>query len=70
MTDHVDLSSAYWVKSSYSNNGGDCVEVTADAPGLAPVRDSKDPQGPALLFRAEAWVSFVAAVRSGEFGDI
>ncbi|MFE7532003.1 DUF397 domain-containing protein [Kitasatospora sp. NPDC057542] len=70
MTDRVDLSSASWAKSSYSNNGGDCVEVAADVPGLAPVRDSKDPQGPALIFRAEAWASFVAAVRSGEFGNV
>ncbi|MEV7775613.1 DUF397 domain-containing protein [Kitasatospora sp. NPDC086791] len=70
MTDRLDLSSVSWIKSSYSNNGGDCVEVTADVPGLTPVRDSKDPQGPALLFRAEAWVSFVSAVRSGEFGGV
>ncbi|MFE5587592.1 DUF397 domain-containing protein [Kitasatospora sp. NPDC056531] len=69
MTDRVDLSSASWVKSSYSNNGGDCVEVAA-VPGLAPVRDSKDPEGPALVFPAEAWMSFVAAVRGGEFGDV
>ncbi|MFJ7907371.1 DUF397 domain-containing protein [Kitasatospora sp. NPDC096204] len=66
MTDRVDLSSASWAKSSYSNNGGDCVEVAPDFPGLVPVRDSKDPHGPALVFRTEAWASFVAAVRSGE----
>ncbi|MGW1175678.1 DUF397 domain-containing protein [Kitasatospora sp. NPDC002543] len=70
MTDRVDLSSASWGKSSYSNNGGDCVEVAAGFPGLAPVRDSKDPHGPALLFRAKAWKSFVTAVRSGEFGEV
>ncbi|MEU3564900.1 MULTISPECIES: DUF397 domain-containing protein [unclassified Kitasatospora] len=70
MADGVDLSGARWFKSSYSNNGGSCVEVAPGFPGLAPVRDSKDPQGPALVFPAEAWVSFVAAVRSGEFGDI
>ncbi|GHF82776.1 hypothetical protein GCM10018790_70630 [Kitasatospora xanthocidica] len=70
MADRVDLASAAWFRSSYSNNGGDCIEVTADFPGLAPVRDSKDPQGPALLFPSAAWESFVAAVRGGEFGDI
>ncbi|MEU3569255.1 DUF397 domain-containing protein [Kitasatospora sp. NPDC036755] len=66
----VDLSDAQWFKSSHSNNGGDCVEVAADFPGLAPVRDSKDPQGPSLLFPTEAWTSFVTAVHSGEFGEI
>ncbi|MGW7445172.1 DUF397 domain-containing protein [Kitasatospora sp. NPDC054795] len=70
MISPVDLSDAAWFKSSYSNNGGSCVEVAPDFPGLTPVRDSKDPQGPALVFPAEAWKSFVAAVRSGEFGDV
>ncbi|MFF7995767.1 DUF397 domain-containing protein [Kitasatospora xanthocidica] len=70
MAEHVDLTGGRWRKSSYSNNGGDCVEFTADFPGLVPVRDSKAPQGPALLFRAQAWEAFIAAVRSGEFGDI
>ncbi|MFJ6621427.1 DUF397 domain-containing protein [Kitasatospora sp. NPDC091335] len=70
MSENVDLTGASWSKSSYSNNGGTCVEVTADFPGLAPVRDSKDPQGPALVFPSEAWASFVAAVRSGEFGEV
>ncbi|KJS54876.1 hypothetical protein VM98_16365 [Streptomyces rubellomurinus subsp. indigoferus] len=58
-----------WFKSSYSSNGGQCIEVSNSMPGLVPVRDSKDPEGPALAFPADAWHSFVAAVRSGEFGD-
>ncbi|MDH6706157.1 hypothetical protein P3T27_002880 [Kitasatospora sp. MAA19] len=67
---HVDLASAQWVKSSYSNNGGNCVEVSPGLTGLMPVRDSKDPQGPALLFPADAWQSFLSAIRSGEFGAL
>lgn len=66
----VDLSDAAWFKSSYSNNGGTCVELAPNFPGLAPVRDSKDPQGPALVFPVEAWTSFVTAVQHGEFGEI
>ncbi|MFF9642420.1 DUF397 domain-containing protein [Kitasatospora aureofaciens] len=65
----VDLSSAAWFKSSHSNNGGSCVEVAPNFPGLVPVRDSKDPQGPALVFPAGAWRSFVVGVRAGEFGE-
>ncbi|MFF4925994.1 DUF397 domain-containing protein [Kitasatospora sp. NPDC001261] len=65
-----DLTTASWVKSTYSQQGGDCLEVARGSRELMPVRDSKDPQGPALVFPAEAWVSFVAAVRSGEFGDV
>ncbi|MFJ4667714.1 DUF397 domain-containing protein [Kitasatospora purpeofusca] len=58
-----------WRKSSYSGNGGNCVEIAPDFPGLAPVRDSKDPEGPALVFPADAWRAFVAAVQAGEFGS-
>ncbi|MGW9080080.1 DUF397 domain-containing protein [Streptomyces kronopolitis] len=61
---HVDLSTAAWRKSSYSNgDGGDCVEVVDDLPGIVPVRDSKDPHGPALIFPVAAWSSFVSAVK-------
>ncbi|GAA2792453.1 DUF397 domain-containing protein [Kitasatospora sp. CM 4170] len=63
-----DLSGASWVKSSYSDNGGQCVEISASLPGVVPVRDSKDPEGPALVFPADAWHSFIAGVRTGEFG--
>ncbi|WP_327678642.1 DUF397 domain-containing protein [Kitasatospora sp. NBC_00458] len=65
-----DLSRASWFKSTYSDNGGTCVEITADFPGLVPVRDSKDPEGPALLFAADAFASFLAALRAGEFGGV
>ncbi|MEV7021779.1 DUF397 domain-containing protein [Kitasatospora sp. NPDC093558] len=66
---HIDLSDAQWRKSTYSGQGGDCIEVASSVPGLLPIRDSKDPHGPALIFPAEAWRSFVAAVQAGEFGD-
>ncbi|MEV7925142.1 DUF397 domain-containing protein [Kitasatospora sp. NPDC086801] len=58
-----------WFKSSYSSNGGDCIEVAGNLipSGTVPVRDSKDTDGPALLFPTEAWQSFVSALRAGEF---
>ncbi|MFJ7907480.1 DUF397 domain-containing protein [Kitasatospora sp. NPDC096204] len=59
-----------WFKSSYSDNGGACVEVAANIPGAVPVRDSKDPHGPALAFSPEGFSAFVSAVRAGEFGDV
>ncbi|ASQ94726.1 DUF397 domain-containing protein [Streptomyces sp. 11-1-2] len=66
----MTTESPRWFKSSYSNNGGQCVEVAANlvaSRGVVPVRDSKDPHGPALMFEPTAWSSFVSAVRRGEF---
>jgi len=66
-TPGTDLSTVAWRKSSYSNaNGGDCVEVADGYPGIVPVRDSKDPQGPALTFTPTAWTTFIASIRNGE----
>jgi hypothetical protein len=62
----IDLSAATWRKSSYSNSdGGECVEVSDGFAALVPVRDSKDPHGPVLVFPARGWGSFVSAVKSG-----
>lgn len=59
-----------WLKSSYSNGGGQCIEVAPGHPGVLPVRDSKDPDGPQLAFGADAWQSFIAGIKSGEFGAV
>lgn len=57
------LDNPIWVKSSRSNGQGQCVEVATDSRIVA-VRDSKDPDGPALPFAASAWSSFTAAVKA------
>ncbi|MFE6778244.1 DUF397 domain-containing protein [Streptomyces sp. NPDC057702] len=58
-----------WFKSSYSQNGGACVEVAANlaAYDTVPVRDSKDPHGPSLAFGTSAWSAFVASIKAGDF---
>ena len=60
----TDLNSLTWHKSSYSgsNKDGACVEV-ASAPGAVAVRDSKDPDGPALVVSPAAFGRFVSSVR-------
>jgi hypothetical protein len=63
----LDLSRAEWRKSSYSNNGGACIEVAGGMPDVVAVRDSKDPDGPKLPFTPEAWQRFAGRVRSGAF---
>jgi hypothetical protein len=59
-----------WFTSSYSDNGGNCIEVAANlvaSRGVVPVRDSKDPEGPALVFAADAWSAFVTDIQAGRF---
>ncbi|WP_406453131.1 DUF397 domain-containing protein [Streptomyces sp. NBC_00876] len=60
------LEVATWRKSTYSGgSGGDCLEVLDGVPEVVPVRDSKVTGGPALVFRAAAWQSFVAGLKRG-----
>ncbi|WP_329135678.1 DUF397 domain-containing protein [Streptomyces sp. NBC_01476] len=61
-----DLSAAEWRKSSYSGNAqaDSCVEVADGFPGIVPVRDSKDPHGPALIFPAPSWSAFINEVKA------
>ncbi|AWL38484.1 DUF397 domain-containing protein [Streptomyces sp. SM18] len=59
------LGAVAWRRSSYSNGqGGDCVEVADGFSGVLPVRDSKRPQGPALMFGVSAWSAFVNEVKA------
>ncbi|MFJ2646186.1 DUF397 domain-containing protein [Streptomyces sp. NPDC087420] len=61
MSNTPDLAHAKWVKSSFSGNGGDnCLEWAPTHRNLIPVRDSKNPSGPALLLTPTAWATFVA----------
>jgi hypothetical protein len=56
---------AAWRKSTRSSeNGGMCVEVAGSADHVA-VRDSKDPHGPALVFRRATWRRFATQVKTG-----
>jgi hypothetical protein len=55
-----------WRKSSHSNDqGGSCLEILDGHPAGVPVRDSKAPEGPALVFPSAGWTAFVAAVKDG-----
>ncbi len=65
MTD--SLPAAAWRTSSYSGNGANCVEVTADADLRYLVRDTKHRDGPVLAFTLDEWASFTAGIKAGEF---
>lgn len=52
-----------WRKSSASTSNGECAEVGQDGAGVL-MRDSKDPDGPVLVFGPVAWVAFLEGLRS------
>ncbi|WSA42426.1 DUF397 domain-containing protein [Streptomyces sp. NBC_01808] len=65
-----ELEAAAWKKSSYSGGSeGQCVECAdvIQTHAHIAVRDSKDPEGPALLFTSDAFDGFIAAVKREEF---
>ncbi|WLQ35623.1 DUF397 domain-containing protein [Streptomyces castrisilvae] len=69
----MTTESPRWYTSSYSNNGGQCVQVAtnlAATTGLVPVRDSKNPAGPTLGLHADAFATFVDGVRRGGFDTV
>jgi hypothetical protein len=62
------IAGAIWRKSSYTgSNGGNCVEIADNLPGVVAVRDSKDPDGPVLAFMPDGWRAFTVAIKAGEF---
>ncbi|MEU3306555.1 DUF397 domain-containing protein [Nocardiopsis sp. NPDC055551] len=52
-----------WHKSSYSANGGNCVELREGVDG-ADVRDTQNREAGHLTFARDEWVALLSGVRS------
>ena len=65
------LPSLKWQKSGHSNPSGNCVEM-AELPGGGgiAVRNSRDPDGPALIYTVDEIAAFLAGARDGEFDNL
>ena len=66
----TELSGVTWVKSRYSGAQGNCVELARLTGGSVAVRNSRDPQGPALVFTAQEVIAMFDGVREGEFDHL
>ncbi|WBB76868.1 DUF397 domain-containing protein [Micromonospora sp. WMMD1128] len=60
-----------WLKSRRSNPSGNCVEL-AELPGGSgiAVRNSRHPEGPALIYTVEEIAAFVLGARDGDFDHL
>jgi hypothetical protein len=65
-----DLGPVEWRKSRASNPSGNCVELAALPDGSIAVRNSRQPEGPALVYTRAEVSAFLAGVRNGEFDDL
>jgi len=64
------LVDAEWRKSRHSGAAGNCVEVAALRDGEIAVRNSRFPEGPALIYTRAEIAAFVAGAKDGEFDDV
>jgi hypothetical protein len=58
-----------WLKANRSTANGQCVEI-ASAVGNIAIRDSKDPDGPILVYTASEFRAFLDGARNGEFDTL
>ena len=55
-----------WLKARSSTANGQCLEIAAAVGNIA-IRDSKDPDGPILVYTRSEFGAFVEGARNGEF---
>ncbi|MGJ7907490.1 DUF397 domain-containing protein [Actinopolyspora sp. H202] len=68
-TSAAELPSVRWRKSRHSGAIGNCVEVAALNGGEVAMRNSRDPEGTALVYTRAEIAAFVAGAKDGEFDD-
>jgi hypothetical protein len=62
-----DLDGAVWRKSQRSNSQGACVEIARLDAGTVAMRNSRDPEGPALIYRRESIAALIEGLKNGDF---
>lgn len=65
-----ELTDVSWRKSRHSGALGNCVEVAPLSNGDIAVRNSRFPDGPALVYTRAEIAAFLAGAKDGEFDDV
>lgn len=61
------IDGARWIKSARSNQSGNCVEVAQLPDGSVAIRNSRFPDGPALVYTRAEMAAFVGGAKDGDF---
>jgi capsid protein len=67
---HAQLRQVRWQKSRYSNSQGSCVEMGLLPGGDIAVRNSRDPDGPALIYTQAEIQALLHGAKDGDFDDL
>lgn len=65
-----DLQGVIWRKSRHSNSQGTCVELASLPGGAIALRNSRHPDGPALVYTPAEIDAFLRGAKDGEFDDL
>jgi len=65
----AERTSLAWLKAQYSTQNGQCVEI-ASIVGKIAMRDSKDPDGPILVYTSAEFRAFLDGAQNGEFDSL
>ncbi|GAA3855644.1 DUF397 domain-containing protein [Streptomyces sedi] len=64
------LRGVQWMKSSHSNSQGTCAEFARLPSGDVAVRNSRFPEGPALVYTPAEMEALLRGVKDGEFDHL
>jgi hypothetical protein len=69
-TPAMQFPDVVWRKSRHSGAVGNCVELASLVGGGVAVRNSRYPEGPALVYSRDEIEAFLNGAKDGEFDDL